>query len=103
VQVLYYLGEELWPGCRIAKAIAGSIERADTRVLRDHGLGFVPDHRPAEYSSHQDNRRCAGACTMHVDTPAADVDLPAWLGVRQYPLVLGHRGHLGKSGFANQK
>ena len=48
VQVLHHVGEDLRPGRRITEAIAGSVEGADARFLRDHGLGFVPDHRPTE-------------------------------------------------------
>ena len=48
MQVVHHVGEDLRPGPRITEAIAGSVEGADARFLRDHGLGFVPDHRPAE-------------------------------------------------------
>src|SRR6266853_5068313 len=47
VQVIHHVGEDLWPWARVAEAIAGSIETADARVLRDRGLDLVPDRRPA--------------------------------------------------------
>ena len=103
MQVIHYYGKDLRPGRRIAEAIAGSVEGADARLLRDHGLRFVPDHRPAEYASHQNDRRCTSPYTMHVDMPAADIDQLTWLGVRQHPLVLRHNGRLGKHDFADGK
>jgi hypothetical protein len=74
VQVVYHLREDLRSGCRIAEAVAGSIEGADARFLRDHGLGLVPNDGPAEETCHQNDRRTAGTHAMKVYTPSANID-----------------------------
>ena len=43
VQVIDHFGKDLRPGRRITEAIRGAVEGADARLLRDHGLGLVPD------------------------------------------------------------
>src|SRR5277367_3027853 len=94
MQIVHHVGEDLRPGPRITEAIAGSVEGADAGLLCDHGLGFVPDHRPAEYTSHQNDRRAALARAVQVDTPAADIYQLTWLDVGQHSLVLCSGGRL---------
>jgi hypothetical protein len=48
VKILYYFRDDLRLERRIAEPIRGSVESANPRLLRDYGLGFVPNHRPAE-------------------------------------------------------
>src|SRR5262249_8708041 len=57
---------------------------------RDDRLCLVPDHRPAKYTSHQNDRRATSACTVQVDMPAADIDPLTRLYVGQHPRVLGY-------------
>src|ERR1700728_760079 len=106
VKILNYFGDDLRLGRRIAEPIRGSVESANPRLLRDYGLGFVPDHRPAEYTSHQNDRRAAGPRAVQVNTPAADIDQLTWLDVGQHPLVLRHGGRrsgLGKDDVSDGK
>ena len=48
VQILDHLGDDLGLWCWLTEPIRSSVEGADARLLRDYGLGLVPNQRPAE-------------------------------------------------------
>jgi hypothetical protein len=91
VQVAHYLGHDFRHGCGVAESIAGSIESADTRPIRNCRLDLVPDDRPVQKAGHQNYRGTATAAAAQVNMPATDINQLTRRSIGQQPLVLHYR------------